>query len=481
MHADVCSPDGFLLRNVVEAASIGQKGLVVDGSAKFIFESLCRYDGVIPRLLLVPRDLDSSRRDLLAAEASGVLVERWESAEKWLGSFPQVQCIGTEFATNESQPLSLKDKINIDFCGSEWVLATSGSTGVAKLHRTHFAELFSGLRSVRRNDRYRWALVYDPARFAGLQVTLQAAISGDALLAVDLDRPIDEQISWLEEMECNAISGTPSWWRRFLMFERSAAFKLKQVTLGGEIVDAKLLDALRKRFPLARITQIYASTEIGVIFTVHDGLPGFPVEYITGSRHSKPLAIDSGGGLWVGRDRSSVGANVTNLNDCLGMSLENSIDRSVVGNGSANTKVRGGDARSAGGYSTFGGGFSDQIHWIETGDLVEVDGDRVMFVGRMDNTINVGGDKVKPERVEFVLRQVSGVSDVLVRGRPSSIMGQLVEAIVVLEDESLDIASAAHALREHAMQALLPYERPALIHFASYIPMSPASKAARRQ
>jgi len=38
---------------------------------------------------------------------------------------------------------------------------------------------------------------------------------------------------------------------------------LRQITLGGEIADQAVLDALARRFPGARITHVYASTEAG--------------------------------------------------------------------------------------------------------------------------------------------------------------------------------------------------------------------------
>ena len=43
--------------------------------------------------------------------------------------------------------------------------------------------------------------------------------------------------------------------------------------------------------------------------------------------------------------------------------------------------------------------------WIHTGDMVEVFDDRVMFRGRVDNVINIGGAKVTPEEVEAAGQQ----------------------------------------------------------------------------
>jgi len=104
-----------------------------------------------------------------------------------------------------------------------------------------------------------------------LQVLIQAAVSGSVLLAVDLDRSIQEQVDWLIKQECSALSATPTRWRQMLMTDRFGEMPLRQITLGGEIADKSLLNALAQRIPQAQISHVYASTEGGVAFTVNDG------------------------------------------------------------------------------------------------------------------------------------------------------------------------------------------------------------------
>ena len=49
--------------------------------------------------------------------------------------------------------------------------------------------------------------------------------------------------------------------------------------------------------------------------------------------------------------------------------------------------------------------FSNSVDegYFDTGDLVEVDGDWIRFLGRESDIINVGGSKVHPAEVENVL------------------------------------------------------------------------------
>ena len=71
--------------------------------------------------------------------------------------------------------------------------------------------------------------------------------------------------------------------------------------------------------------------------------------------------------------------------------------------------------------------------WFATGDLVERVGDRCFFVGRRDDLINVGGNKVQPVRVEQVIQEIPGVRDVRVFARSSSLVGQMVACEYVTE------------------------------------------------
>jgi len=75
----------------------------------------------------------------------------------------------------------------------------------------------------------------------------------------------------------------------------------------------------------------------------------------------------------------------------------------------------------------------DDEGWMNTGDMVEVDGEYVRILGRQSEIINVGGQKVYPAEVESVLLQMENVSDVVVVGERNPITGQIVTARVNLK------------------------------------------------
>ena len=74
----------------------------------------------------------------------------------------------------------------------------------------------------------------------------------------------------------------------------------------------------------------------------------------------------------------------------------------------------------------------DADGWLRTGDAGELGPDgRLRVLGRVDDVIVTGGEKVWPDAVEAALRGVPGVADVAVVGCPDEEWGQRVVAVIV--------------------------------------------------
>ncbi|TPG56882.1 long-chain fatty acid--CoA ligase [Roseomonas nepalensis] len=322
---------------------------------------------------------------------------------------------------------------------TEWVLATSGTTGAPKLVQHGWASL---TRTVRRGGApQRWGQVYNLCRFAGLQVFVQSLLSRSTLVLPRLDRPLAEQVATLARGGVTALSATPTLWRKILMLPESASLPLRQVTLGGEIADGFILGALAERFPRARVVHIYASTEAGAAFSVKDGLPGFPAAYLDpGSPAGALLEVREG--------------------------------RLFVHNGGVRPGYLGG-AR-----------FADERGFVDTGDMVERRGDRFHFLGRANGMINVGGNKLYPEEVENVLLAHPAIRFARVAAQRSPIMGQLVTAEVVpAAANAPDPAGGRElvkALRHHCQDRLEPWKVPALIRVVAALGPNAGGKLERR-
>jgi acyl-CoA synthetase (AMP-forming)/AMP-acid ligase II len=118
--------------------------------------------------------------------------------------------------------------------------------------------------------------------------------------------------------------------------------------------------------------------------------------------------------------------------------------------------------------------------FYHTGDMADVEGSRILFVGRAGDMIKTAGANVSPAEVEMEIQQLEGVHSAYVVGLPDRERGQLVVAVLVpREGATLDLDKIEMTLR----QRLSGYKVPrafAVIAF-NEVPMLPSNKVARRQ
>jgi len=181
-----------------------------------------------------------------------------------------------------------------------FLLSTSGTTGFPKFVSYTLNSLVSTTqKDIKRGNDFVWGLTYDINRFAGLQVYLQAIVSGSTLVIPSVSANIDSLVQIFAKESVNALSATPSFWRKVLMVPFHKNIPLERITLGGEISNQTLLSALTNSYPAAKIAHIYASTEAGVGFVVKDKYEGFPLEFLD-ENSSLPCQIKIKSGLlWI--------------------------------------------------------------------------------------------------------------------------------------------------------------------------------------
>lgn len=307
---------------------------------------------------------------------------------------------------------------------SKWALLTSGTSGPPKQVGHYLSSL---QKTVRPGPAERvWGTMYDPTKMAGVQVLLQAMMSGQTLVAGAVLGAIADQIYLFGSNGVSAISATPTMWRKILQVGMSKSLTLDQITLGGEIADQQILNALRNQFPDARIVHVYASTEVGAAFSVSDGLEGFPSSYLTSCPTGIELAVRDGE-LYVRNEES--------------------------------------EASSDDGF-------------VSTGDAVELVGERIYFRGRLSGVINVGGQNVWPERVEAAIREHPMVADVSVGSIKSSIAGNLLVALIV-PTVGCDTTNLKSTVRNWLRDRVSTAEIPAQVKIVSDLKISATGKAVR--
>jgi acyl-CoA synthetase (AMP-forming)/AMP-acid ligase II len=319
-------------------------------------------------------------------------------------------------------PAKLK---RVEESGRVWLL-TSGSTGRPK----RIGHTLESLTTVRGQQQPRtWLVPYSPGTYAWWQVITISLTQADQGLVVIEPSELDTWPTIAAEHGVTAASGTPTFWRQTIYRDSEALAKvpLEQITLGGEPVDQAILDRLHEIFPQARISWIYASSEVGASIVVHDGRAGFPK-------------------AWLDRDPDPESERPI---------LHVDGDELVIS-------------------SPHHGAGLEGAH--RTGDRVEFVDDRVLITGRLDSDeINVGGSKVSAGMVRNVLMAHPAVAWARVFARKAPLVGRMVAAEVVADPELGPITDAD--LVQWCTTRLPDYGVPRRIRFLDEIPQKETLKS----
>ncbi len=395
--------------------------VVVKGRDRIEFALLLSLlDGHVSKILFLPSDIDTSLHNTYYNE-SGINFEVYMKKDQL--------CYNRIFPT--------KIKTDIKTNATQWIIPTSGTTDIPKLVSHTFYSLTKTAKlNIDIGDSYRWGLVFDIYRFSGIQVFLQSILAGSTLIITKSSQSISEILNTLIKHECNALSATPSFWRKALMSKELNNLKLRQITLGGEIADEHILQALKKKFPHTKILHIYASTEVGVGFSVTDSHAGFPVSYLDGDLENIKMKIDQNGLLWI-KPKNYEQSYISKIN------------------------------------------IYDDDGYINTGDLVKKRDARVYFLGRSSGAINVGGNKVQPEEVELKLTMLDCVNAAYVYAIKNHMMGSLVCADIVLTDTSMGQKEAKIKILTFCRKNLESFKIPAILKFVKELKTTQAGKLKR--
>ena len=313
------------------------------------------------------------------------------------------------------------------------MILTTGTTGEPRGVRHDWSRLAGAVKQPGPPDA-RWLLAYNLNQFAGVQVLIHVLASGATLVVPASNQP-REAIGAMRDLGVTHASATPTFWRFIAgqLDEQSARdLPLQQITLGGEAVPAPVLEKLERLFPNTRISQVYASNEFGSGVSVRDRQSGLPASVLERGDDADVQWRIVDGELHV---RSRVGM--------LGYYGEPDV----------------GDA------------------WRPTGDLVEAQGDRLVFAGRTSEIINVGGVKVHPLPIEEIVGGVDGVELVRAYGRKNAVTGQIVAVDVVARD-GIDTEELEDRIRD-ACETLVAAAQPRRIRFVDEIEVK-GNKIARR-
>lgn len=267
------------------------------------------------------------------------------------------------------------------------VLFSSGSTGKSKAVVHDGARLLAKYRTPRRATVTIPFMLFD--HIGGLNTVLHVLSSGGTAV-IATDRSPDAIGRLVEAFRVEVLPTSPTFVNLFLLGapERYDLSSLKVLAYGAERMPASTLQRLAAALPHVELIQNYGLSEVGIMRTK--------------SESSDSLWVKLGGDGFETRVRDGL--------------LEIKAATAMVG------------------YLNEASPFTDD-GWLKTGDRVDVKGEYVRILGRQSDLIFVGGEKVYPAEVEDAIAALDGVIEVVVRGEPNAITGQIVHATVRLSTD----------------------------------------------
>lgn len=313
------------------------------------------------------------------------------------------------------------------------VLFSSGSSGEPKACLLDLDRLLDRVRVERRGYVTLAFLLFD--HIGGINTMINVLGHGGTAVVIG-DRSVEAVARAIEVHGVELLPTSPTFLKMLLISEAAQSHdlsSLRLVTYGTELMPQATLAELHRSLPDVRFKQTYGLSEIGIVPTRSRAPESLWMQI--GGEDVEHKVVD--GILWLRAPTAMLGyLNAPSPFDAEG--------------------------------------------WLNTGDRVEVDGDWLKILGRDNELINVGGEKVHPAEVENVLMGADNVRDVTVTGRANPVTGAVVVATVALVRDE-DPAALRARLDRFCRARLEPHKVPMAYRIAEEALHSPRFKKIRAQ
>lgn len=288
-----------------------------------------------------------------------------------------------------------KYKIITENGSSGIVLFTSGTTGTPKSMVHNFSTFIDSFKPPKRQKRLKFLLFLMFDHIGGLNTLLNCLNNGSPIVIPEKRNPSDI-LNLIEIEKIQVLPTSPTFLNLMLQvddFEQRKLKSLKLITYGTEKMPMVLLEKLNKVIPNVRYIQTFGTSETGIMKT---------------------------------QSKSSTSLYFKIVDPDIEYRIEN--DQLFIKSKTSVAEYKGQKSNK---FSNDG--------WFATGDLVDVDNEGyIKIMGRINDIINVGGLKVMPSEVEDVLNGVQGVIDSTVYAKSNAIVGQVVCAKIVTNNQFAD-------------------------------------------
>jgi len=101
--------------------------------------------------------------------------------------------------------------------------------------------------------------------------------------------------------------------------------------------------------------------------------------------------------------------------------------------------------------------------WLKTGDLGKFDDDGFLYIlGRVDDLINISGEKVYPQEIERIVKVLSGIDEVVAIPMKHKSFGEVVKLFV---KKSVNSEISSSDILTHCIKNMERFKVPAKIEF----------------
>ena len=302
--------------------------------------------------------------------------------------------------------------------GSGLILFSSGTSGKPKGMLHNLNSLLNRYQSCKsRQDRSLLLLLID--HIGGIDAAFRSLLSGSTLI-IPAARTPDAAAAAIEQHKVNVLPASPTFLNLMLLSRVHETYELSSLQIiayGAEAMPQTLLRKLGTVFPNAQLQQKFGTSETGAI-RIKSVECNSLFFRITDSDTKWKVIEDE---LWLKTPSQIIG-------------YINSDDSSLESEG-----------------------------WYRTGDLVESDDSgNLRITGRVNEIINVGGQKVYPREVACVIESLPNIHAVHVFGENDPITGSRVCAklFTASKDTPLDWK---RRIRIHCRAKLAPWKIPSRI------------------
>jgi acyl-CoA synthetase (AMP-forming)/AMP-acid ligase II len=250
----------------------------------------------------------------------------------------------------------------------------------------------------------------------------------------------------LLERYINTIAGVPY---HFAVLTRRGDKErldsIRLVTIAGEAPSKNLMERLNISYPKARIHIMYGLTEASTRLTTlpsedlerKEGSIGLPIDGV------KLKIMDEEGRELGPHQQGELMALGENISP--GYWKDETLTRKTIVDG-----------------------------WLHTGDIVQRDEEGYYYhLGRKDFVFKSGGEKIVPDVIERVLREIDGIRDAAVFGREDALMGNKICTVVVkIKGSNLTPEEILSICQTRLDRFWIPHE----VIFAEEIPKSSSGK-----